>query len=175
MTRDEFIVKRLRSEAKVRRVTVPIMGACVVAAVVMTIVALIMGKGLMSFGPTLIMACIAMSIPLFVNEAKEYEAAAKELEAHMADPSVPLSKNAQLEINHLSANGVKELRQQTVAYSLLAILLLGMGALLVALIGDSAYAFVGWLMLAGGALLAVMTIKNLRMAWLARDIERMDA
>lgn len=170
MTRNEFIIKRLKSDAQVYRVTVPILIGCVVLAVVLSVVGLVMGKGVISLGPALLMISIALQIPSFMRLRDDYARAAEQFEAYVADPSVELSERTENLIDKVTHGG-KDLKGQTICYLLLGVMLVGMGIFLYIATGvDSSFSQairVGLtvLMVGGGLLLLVMganAYRNLR-------------
>ena len=179
MTKNEFIAKRLHDEARVRRVSIPILIGCVAAAVVMSVFGLATGKGVMSVGPALIMASIALRIPVMINERKEYEAAERELVAHAADPATALSASTRALIDHFERRSASELKQQTIAYLLMGIMLLGLGIFLFVLLNSGDFRennvflelVLPVIMAGGGLFVCFLGINAWRGYKMARDLQ----
>lgn len=179
MTKDEFIVRRLHNEATVYRITVPILIACVVAAVVMSIIGLATGRGVMSLGPALIMTSIALQIPSMIQKRKAYRAAEQEYAAYVANPAQGLSDGTRSLVNRLESSSTKDLRQLVVAYGLIGAMLLGMGIFLFSVmsgLGETNAFYVVVLpvgMGGGGLFLCLLAFKAWRDLKVARDIQSM--
>lgn len=182
MTRNEFIAQRIKAEGKAYRITVPLLIVCVVAAVVLSVVGLVMGKGAMSLGPALIMISIALQIPSMIKLRDACTVAEQEFDAYLKDPSAPLSATTENLIDRFESRGAKELQQQFIAYLAMGIMLLGLGIFLFVILRvvDSDFnlllnVILPGLMAAGGVFLCLLAFKAGRDLKTARALESMES
>ena len=172
MTRDEFMLQRLKDDAATNRRTYPILLGCVIAFVVMTVLAFMWRGAPAGLGSTLIMVSIALRLPLMKQQRESYDIAIRELEAHIADPSKPLSETTLRAISTSDYPAV-ELFKGWIGLAVCAAMLIAMGVFFLVLIAGEGTLF---LILAlgcilGGIVVCFPTIKMYRSWKVAKALE----
>ena len=128
MTRDEFNLQRLKDDAATNRRVYPILVACVIGFTAFTVLSFVTGRNAIGVGSTLVMSSIALRLPIMKQRLNGYDDAIREYEAHVADPSVPLSEATEAAIA-TSNFPAKELLKGWIALAVTALALVGTGIL----------------------------------------------
>lgn len=178
-TRNEFIAKRLRDEVRVYTITIPLLITCVVAAVVLTIVAIAMGKNPMSLGAALIMISIGLQLPVMIQHRKACQVAEQEFEAYAHNPNAQLSVATENLIDRFESRSISELRQVVIAFSLVGVMLIAMGIFLFVILGTMSEGniflevILPVLMGGGGAFVCMLAFNAWRDLKMARALQEM--
>ncbi|MBR2684315.1 MAG: hypothetical protein IKE22_13740 [Atopobiaceae bacterium] len=151
MTREEFVLQRMREDYDMYKKICVIDVVCVVGFIALFVAGLVFGKLEFHIGNILIMIAVALQLPAMFKMRDSYGAALKELEILAADPTYTLSDSTYQAIESLVQSS-SQLRQQVIAYSIITVALAA-GAVVVLLIaGDEP------VLIAAGIALVVMAV-----------------
>lgn len=171
MTREEFVLQRMREDYDMYKKICVIDVVCVVGFIALLIAGLAFGKIEFNIGSVLIMIAIALQLPAMFKMRDSYGAALKELETLAADPTFTLSDSTYQAVESLVQSS-SQLRQQLIAYGILTVVLAA-GAVVVLLIAGEEP-----VLIAAGAALVVMavalgflTIRAYRSLKVAKELE----
>ncbi|MDO4538097.1 MAG: hypothetical protein Q4B54_08035 [Coriobacteriales bacterium] len=129
MTRDEFNLQRLKDDAATNRRVYPILVFCLVGFVILSILAFLTGRTPAGIGSTLVMSTIALRIPLMKQQLAVFDDAIREYEAHIEDPTIPLSERTKAAVATSNFPAV-ELLKGWIALAITALVLIGAGIFL---------------------------------------------
>lgn len=179
MTRDEFLYEQVKGDCLMHRVLAVVYGACTVAALVLGVLGITqMGLEALLGGITLAASTFG---PAYLSWG-EYKERASALEEIGDDPT---GIDAYKYYSATTAGVIAESRlskkeyfQQWVGYGIIALSLLILGGLLLALglysHSEMLLIVIGSLMVAGGFLLAFLTVKSFRSWLIAKRFEKLD-
>ena len=165
MTRDEFMLQRLKDDAATNRRTYPILVGCLIGFVALSVVAFVTKGTAAGLGSTLIMASIALRLPVMKHQLGSYEQAIQELEAHIADPSAPLSEATEAAIA-TSDFPTRELLKGWIALAACAAMLVAMGVFFLFLVaGEGGFMLALALGTMAGGLVVCIPTRRLYRSW----------
>lgn len=171
MTKDEFVLKRMRDDANLYKILC-ILDVCVVVAfLALYAFALMTGRATTQPGGILIILAVALQLPAMFNTRDRYAAAARELEVAAVDSNAPVSDETYAAVERLVI-APKQLRQQLIAYGIMCPLLLA-GAAVIIYVSEGVVILVssGVIMGLMGVALGILAYRAYRDLKVAKELE----
>ena len=166
MTRDEFLYQQIKGNRSLYRGLAFVYGAAAVAAFIMAIAALVIGRPDGSIILLFMGGGMVVSASASWSERKTYADALDEIGPN------PVGVDTRRTYSQRTAKAIaasrmsaKEFLQQWIAYGILALTMIGMGTFLVAIMiemEETVYALLGAGLAGGGSVLLFMSIKAFR-------------
>ncbi len=171
MTKDEFILMRMREDTQLYKYLYVVDAAVVVGFIVIFIAMVVTGRIGANIGRIAFCACIvAQLIPMF-RRSDAYKEALAELEAAAVDPDVPISEST-YQLTQDLVTSSKALWSQVFAYGIIACVMVAGAVVIFLVAADEPALFIfGGILLGMAILLAILAFRAYRASGIAKQFE----